>query len=179
MKPDVEKQDLTPELTPEYLPLYFGVRISWQMLSLEVLKLTSRGGRCFRLVAATDYPVSARHSELLVMRPHADDLDGLLIFQNLVHQPVSNVDPTGIRSDEIAYKLLEWWRSLKGICFHNLKWRFCFPLQSGIRKLSRIFLRLFGEDDFPAHQPSWSAHALTGIFSPFRMDSRIPGIDSK
>ena len=113
------------------------------------------------------------------MRPHADDLDDLFIFQNLVHQPVLDVDPAGIRSGEIAYKLLERWRRLEWICLHHLKQFFCFPLQSGIRKFAGVFLRLLGEDDFPAHQSSWSEHALMGTFSPSRMDSRIPGIDSK
>ena len=111
------------------------------------------------------HPAYAQHAELLVMRPHADDLDDMFIFHDLVHQPMLDVDPAGIRSGEIAHKLLEGWRSLKRICFHDLKQFFCVPLQSSICKLPGVFLRLLGEDDSPAHQSSWSEHALIGTFS--------------
>jgi hypothetical protein len=45
------------------------------------------------------------HLDLLVVRPHADDLDSLFILQNLVHQSMLDVDPAGIGTSKIAHVL--------------------------------------------------------------------------
>lgn len=148
------------------------------MLSPAILKLSSRWGGVFILTQMATL-VRTSHAALFVMRPHADDLDDLFVFQNMVHQPMLDVDPAGTSSSEIAHKLLKRWRRLKWVFSHELRQFLCFLLQSSISGLTRIFPSLLGENDSPAHQSSRSEHALMGIFNPSRMDSRIPGIDSK
>ena len=59
----------------------------------------------------------ANQLQLFIMRPHADNLYGLDIFQELVNQSMLNVDPSGIGAGQITYKFFVWWGIFKGIFF--------------------------------------------------------------
>ncbi len=43
-----------------------------------------------------------RFGHLFVMRPHPNDLDGLDFFQNLIDEPVLDIDTTEISSRKIS-----------------------------------------------------------------------------
>lgn len=42
-----------------------------------------------------------------------------------------------------------------------------------------VFTCLLGENEPPAHPPGSSEHSATGVAMPSRMDSRIPGIETR
>jgi hypothetical protein len=44
-------------------------------------------------------------AELIVVRPHSNDLDGLDLVENLIHKPVLDVDSTGTRAREISHSV--------------------------------------------------------------------------
>lgn len=53
----------------------------------------------------------------LVVRPHSQHADNALFSEDLVDQPVLNVDPPGVRPDKIANKLLKgWWILERVVC---------------------------------------------------------------
>jgi hypothetical protein len=49
------------------------------------------------------------------MRPHPNDLHRLDIIQNLVNEPMLDIDPSGTCAGEISQQLLVWRRTLIGI----------------------------------------------------------------
>jgi len=45
--------------------------------------------------------------------------------------------------------------------------------------LLRVFLRLLGENDDPTHQPGLAEDLYSGSAMSFRIESRIPGIETR
>jgi hypothetical protein len=43
------------------------------------------------------------------VRPQAEDLDYSFGFENLINEPMLNVDATGKRAGEVSQQLLEGW----------------------------------------------------------------------
>lgn len=66
----------------------------------------------------------------LVMCPHANDLDDVLLRKNLVHESMLDVYPARIGTGQISDELLVWRRCLKRIDFENLEESFGFGFQS-------------------------------------------------
>lgn len=121
------------------------------------------------------------HHRSLVMRPHAEDFHCPLATQDLVYEPVVNVDATREGAGEIAYEFLERRRGTEGILPQHLEQYLCSRLQTGATQLLRILCGLRREDEPPglAHQSSDSRHSLTGVAIPLRIEARMPGIDSR
>ena len=116
---------------------------------------------------------------LFVMRPEAQDLDDPLLLEHLIDHAMLDIDPAGVRAGKIADKLLEWRMGFKGIFFEDFQDTLRLFLETGSGKFLRVLLCLRCIHELPAHQTSFSVHFLTGVFIPDRMDSRIPGIESR
>lgn len=114
-----------------------------------------------------------------VVSPEAEDFHHSEVVEDLVDQPVLDVDPARIGSRQVANQFLKGRRSLLRILCQSGKQEFRLRLETGSRQLFRILLRLPRKDDPPTHQRSSGAQASTGVVRPFRIDSRIPGIESK
>lgn len=113
------------------------------------------------------------------MTPQPNHFDDFYLRKNLVNQPVLDVNPSRIGSGQIPHKLLEGGRILKWIAFQNFQQALRLWLQPRRRKFFSVFLGLFGVKKLPAHQLSFLESLLTGVLRPARMDSRIPGMETK
>ena len=113
------------------------------------------------------------------MRPETDDFDGSGFFEDLIDEPVLDVDAAGIRAGKIADELFIWGRSLEGILTKDGQQGFSFGTQPRRGEFLGVFLGLACEDDLPRYHANFSRHRDTGVFSPRRMDSRMPGIDTR
>ena len=113
------------------------------------------------------------------MRPHADDLHGFSCGKHLVDEAVLDVDPARVGAGKIADELFKRRRVLKGVSCDEVEQPFRLGAEAGCRELLGVFLGLSCEDKRPGYHLSLVRHFLTGVFSPFRIDSRIPGTDSK
>ena len=113
------------------------------------------------------------------MGPQTDNFHDAFFFKDLIHEAMVDVNAAGIRAREIADQFFKWRMGLKRIIFQHCKKLLRFFLQSGGGQLLGISLRLFGVDEAPFHHLRSLAHFSTGVFSPFRMDSRMPGMESK
>lgn len=113
------------------------------------------------------------------MRPHADDLYRFLGRQHLVDEAVLDVDPAGAGAGQIADQLFKRWWVLKGVACDEGQQPFRLGAEAGCRELLGVFLGLSCEDKRPGYHFSLVRHLLTGVFSPFRIDSRIPGTDRR
>lgn len=113
----------------------------------------------------------------LVMRPHPNDLYRLDVIQNLVDQAMLYIDPTGACPGKVSNELFVNWRCLIGVFFEKVEDSFGLRLQTGSGQFLCISFSVLGKHQPPAHQSSSSSHSPTGVFSPSRMDSRMPGMD--
>ena len=122
-------------------------------------------------------------SLLLVMRPHPEDLDRPLFWQDLIDESVLEVDSSREGAREVAHELFESGRLLPGIRPKDFEELFGFFAQTAGRELPRVFLRLPRKDDLPgpgfAYQPGRFEVLESGMRNPFRIDSRIPGIERR
>lgn len=113
------------------------------------------------------------------MRPQPDDLDDFDVRQDLINKPMLDVDPAGIGTGQVADELFEGRRILKGILAQNSQQGFRLGPEPRGREFLGVFLGLFGINQPPNHQRSLEDSFPTGVLSPFRMDSRMPGTDSR
>ena len=116
---------------------------------------------------------------LFVMRPEADDFDGPQILQHLIDESVLDVNPAGVRAGEVADEFFIRRRGLVGILTKYGQQRFGFGTQPSRGELFGVFLGLAREDDPPGYHANFSRHRETGVFRPRRMDSRMPGIETR
>ena len=107
-----------------------------------------------------------RTRELFIVGPHPDDFNGLNLIHDLIHQPVLDVDPSGVRTGKIADEFFVWRRILVRIFFEEFEQPFSLRFQSGLRDLFRILLGLLGKNQTPAHHSSFSLLSSTGLLSP-------------
>lgn len=90
-----------------------------------------------------------------------------------------NVDSTGARPREIADEFFARRRIVKRILPDKREEGFgLWPFPRGFWLLD-VLLCLPGEDDLPSYQAIFSEHFSTGVFNLRRMDSLMPGIDSR
>ena len=113
------------------------------------------------------------------MRPEADDFNGPDVSQNLIDEPVLDVDAAGIRAGKVADELFVRGRSLEGILTKDGQQDFSFGTPPRRGEFLGVFLGLACEDDLPRYHANFSRHRDTGVFSPRRMDSRMPGIETR
>lgn len=64
------------------------------------------------------------------MRPHPDNLDGFGVWDDLINEPMLDVNPTGISSLKVSDQLLIGRRVLKGIVLKDGKQRLGFGLKA-------------------------------------------------
>jgi len=122
-------------------------------------------------------------NRLLVARPHLEDLDRPLLWQDLIHESVLDVDSSREGAREVTHELFESGWLLGGIRPEDFEELFGLFAQTAGRELPRVFLRLPRKDDLPgpgfAYQPGRFEVLESGVRNPFRMDSRIPGIERR
>lgn len=94
-----------------------------------------------------------------------------------------HADSPRVGAREIADELLESRRLPPGIRSEDLEELFGFFAQAADREFPSVFLRLPGEHDLPGprfvYQPGRFEVLETGVRIPFRIDSRIPGIERR
>src|SRR5450759_1641811 len=116
---------------------------------------------------------------LLVVGPHPEHLDDVLVGQDLVDQAVLDVDAPGKGALQVADELLVRRRRLERVLLEHLEERLGFRLQTGGSKLLRVLARLPGVEQTPAHQSSSSSSSSTDVAMPSRIDSRMPGSETR
>ena len=113
------------------------------------------------------------------MGPHADDLDGLDVVQHLIDKPVLDIDAAGTRPCKVAKESLERRGSLIRVLRQNLEQALGLRFQAGAGLLLCIASCLARVDESPTHQPGSAWHFFTGVFSPRRIEARIPGMEAR
>jgi hypothetical protein len=114
------------------------------------------------------------------MRPQPDHFDGALAVEDLVNDAVLHVDSAREGAREITDELFEWGLTSEGIHREDFEKELRLLLETGARELARVPAGMAGEDDPPAfHQFSSSTHSESGVFRPFWIDARMPGIESR
>ena len=114
-----------------------------------------------------------------VVGPHAEDLDGLDVVQHLIDKPVLDVDPAGTRPCQVAKESLVGRGSLIRVLRQNLEKALGGRFQAGAGQLLCIVSCLARVDESPTHQPGSAWHFSTGVFSPRRIEARIPGMEAR
>jgi hypothetical protein len=113
------------------------------------------------------------------MRPHSDHFDSPLILENLVDETVLNVDSARICTVQITDKFFKRRRIPKRIAFQNLEQLLDLGTQIGRRDFLGVLLRLSRKKELPRHQFGVLEDLLSGSFSPLRIESRMPGMDTR
>lgn len=117
--------------------------------------------------------------QLLVMAPKTDDLNGFNIGQDLVDQSVLDVDSPRIGPRQIAHQFFKGRGIVEGVGFHYFQEYFGFGFKASRDQFLGIYLGLLRIQELPVHQFSFFESLPTGVLSPVRIDSRIPGIETK
>lgn len=114
------------------------------------------------------------------MGPHANYLDRLFLLQNLIDQPVLNVDAPGICAFHISQEFFKGRRPLPWIFCQKVQKLLGFRAQPRQFDTASVFLGLLGKDQLPRlHQPGSPSHSSTGAAIPSTIDSRIPGTERR
>ena len=98
---------------------------------------------------------------------------------DLIHKPMLNVDAPRIGAHQITGEFLKGGRVLKRILRDNVE-EF-LGLRFEIRQCNplRVLARLPGVNNRPTHQPGFFDNLESGSAMPLRMDSRMPGIETR
>lgn len=115
----------------------------------------------------------------LVMRPHPEDFYSMLAIQDLVYEPMLDVDASGVCAGKVADQFLIAGRCLEWVLSDHREQPLDLFHQSRGRNLPSVVLSLSCVNNPPAHQPGSSEHWSRGVSRPLRMDSRMPGTDSR
>jgi len=102
-----------------------------------------------------------------------------LAIEDLVDEPMLNVDPSGVRTAQIAHQLLERRRSLIRVLFEYAEEGLGLGLQAGSSQMLGVLLGGLRVDEPPGHQSSSLSSSSAGVAMPSRMDSRMPGIETR
>ena len=117
------------------------------------------------------------------MRPHPEDFDRTLLWQDLIHESVLDVDSSGESAREVSHELFESGWLLAGIRPEDFEELFGLFTETAGSKLPCVFLRLPRKDDLPGpgfvYQPGRFEVLERGVRNPLRIDSRIPGIERR
>lgn len=114
------------------------------------------------------------------MGPHPKYFDDMLLFKNLIDKSVLNIDAPRVGAFEVAKKLFKWWWPLERVSGKQCEELFGFRAKTSRGEATGVFLGLPSEYHLPRrHQPGSFLHLSTGVDSPLRIDSRMPGIDRR
>jgi hypothetical protein len=113
------------------------------------------------------------------MGPHPNDLHGPFLGIDLIYKTVLHVDPAGIRSLKISHQFLKRGRILARIRAHDFKQALSICPQVRRSQFLSVLLRLFCVIEIPAHQLRVLELFESGSAIPLRIESRIPGIESR
>ena len=94
-----------------------------------------------------------------------------------------NRDPPGEGAGEVADEFFEPRRLSVRVEPEDIQKSFRLRPKAGAIEFARVLLGLLREDDPPGrvgrYQPGFSKHFEIGVRKPFRIDSRISGIDRR
>ena len=113
------------------------------------------------------------------MRPHAQHLDGSFNLIDLINQTMLNIDAPRIRARQIANQFFAGRWILKRIFREYVEQPFGLGPEIHGCNFPGVFLRLPRVNNRPTHQPGFFDDLDSGSAMPLRMDSRIPGIDTR
>ena len=113
------------------------------------------------------------------MGPQPKHFHGLMLKIHLIHEPMLDVDASGIGSCEIPDQFFKRRRIRKRVI--SKEFQQSFNVRTKIQRggLFRIPLCLFRKIELPTHHLSVFEHLSSGCFIPAMTDSRIPGTDSR
>jgi len=122
-------------------------------------------------------------NRLLIVRPHPEDFHRPLLWQDLIHESVLDVDSSREGAREVSHELFESGWLLAGIRPEDFEELFGLFTETAGSKLPCVFLRLPRKDDLPGpgfvYQPGRFEVLERGVRNPLRIDSRIPGIERR
>jgi len=113
------------------------------------------------------------------MRPHPYDFNGALILEHFINETMQNVYSPGKRTVQVTYQFLERRWALKRIVFQYLEQPLNGWTKIGRSNLLGVLLRLLCKVELPTHQLRVLEDLLSGSFNPFRIESRMPGIETR
>lgn len=130
--------------------------------------------------AAFSNTVELRNCQLLlVVSPHAQHLDDFLRIEDLIDEPMLDIDSARVCPGEISDELLVRRRILERVGSKDAWQMLRLFFQASRGEVLGVFLGMFGKDNLPAHHSRPLAQDSTGSFMPDLIDSRMPGTDSK
>lgn len=103
-------------------------------------------------------------------------MDNLLFVYGLIHQPVLDVGPARICARQIADEFFRRCWGLVWIVSEDIQKRFRFGTEADGSRLFNVLQSLCRVDDLPHYQSISREHSSSGVASPSRMDSRMPGV---
>jgi hypothetical protein len=110
------------------------------------------------------------------MGPHADDFHRPDIVQNLVNQPMLDVNSPRASTSQVTHQFLERRRRLVVVFSEQVKQALGLGLKTRASDFLGVALRLPGKYQPPGYHFKSLTHWSAGVFSPLRMDALIPGI---
>lgn len=114
------------------------------------------------------------------MSPHAQYLHDARVSENLIDKPALDIDAAGKCATQISQKFFEGRRFLKRISGEQSEDSLGLRLKASLGEATGVFLCLLRKDDLPrGHQPGSFSHSSIGVASPSRIDSHIPGTESR
>lgn len=116
---------------------------------------------------------------LFIMCPHPDDFDDAFFVVNLVDEPVLDIDASGICAGEVADEFFIRRRVLKRVFFKNFEDGFGLGLEPCGGEFYCVLPGISGEGQPPFYHLRPFEHFAGGVFRPFLMDSRMPGMESR
>jgi len=120
-----------------------------------------------------------RLAVLFIVSPHPQYFHCSLGLENLVDEPMLDVDASRIVAGKISDELFARGRILEGIDAKDRQQIIDTSPKSRGLDILRVLVGIPRENDLPVHQGGLLEHLLTGVFMPLRRDSRIPGTDRR
>ena len=122
---------------------------------------------------------SARPAHSFVVSPQSEDLHGFDDGEHLIDHSVLDIDPPGVRAGQIAHQFFKRRRVAERVLREDLQELDRLRLEATGGQLLGVFLGLFGVDQLPDYHGRRVPHRPTGVSMPARMESLMPGIDSR
>src|SRR5665647_1328631 len=178
-RPPADHEYLSSEATKHRRSTFLGEATGSAGCSANVGGITCSRAAARVYRSAWARQVDALVFALLVVGPHPQHLDNALIGEDLVDQAMLDVDPPREGTAQVADELLERRRGLELVLLQDVEERLGLRLQTGGGELPCVFARLLRVEQPPAHQSSSPSSSSAGAAMPSRMDSRMPGIETR
>ena len=98
---------------------------------------------------------------------------------DLIDETVLNIDAARISARKVSHQFFVRRRVLKWIPGDDVEKTLGLGFEIRGRDLPGVLLSLLGINDRPTHQPGLVEVLLSGSAMPLRMESRIPGIETR